>query len=201
MKSVTDSLLVETGNEVSIGGEQQLWNAGWKTKGFAQLTATPLPHISQRWNRCQLHSHVKVLIWQKNVYVALVGWMCDSTRHKPTVFFLLSKVKWGQAWSSSRVTLYLVTGFKIRHNNTGPCGFRLQALQKGVIMQTNCPLQPYVLAGQNPVSSYCLMQVLRFALLFILSSYSSTILEQIETTSRSRSAERLLVWVSQPICL
>lgn len=34
-------------------------------------------------------------------------------------------------------------------------------------MQTNCLLQQYVLAGQNPVSSYCLMPPLRFALLFI----------------------------------
>lgn len=55
-------------------------------------------------------------------------------------FPLLSKVKWGQARSSSHVRFYLVIGFKIRHNNTGPCGFKLQALQKGVIMQTNCPL-------------------------------------------------------------
>lgn len=38
---------------------------------------------------------------------------------------------------------YLVIGFRIRHNNTGPCGFKLQALQKGVIMQTNCLLQQY----------------------------------------------------------
>lgn len=49
--------------------EQQLWNGaqtgasqGWKTKGIAQLTATPLPYISQRSNWCQLHSYVKVLI-------------------------------------------------------------------------------------------------------------------------------------------
>ena len=34
-------------------------------------------------------------------------------------------------------------------------------------MQTNCLLQQYVLAGQNPVSSYCLMPPLRFALLFL----------------------------------
>lgn len=45
-------------------------------------------------------------------------------------------------------------------------------------MQTNCLLQQYVLAGQNPVSSYCLMPPLRFALLFIFSSNSSTIPKQ-----------------------
>lgn len=33
-------------------------------------------------------------------------------------------------------------------------------------MQTNCLLQQFVLAGQNPVSSYRLMPPLRFALLF-----------------------------------
>lgn len=66
---------------------------------------------------------------------------------------------------SSSHGFYLVIGFKIRHNNTGPRGFKLQALQKGVIMQTNCLLQQYVLTGQNPVSSYCLMPPLRFALL------------------------------------
>lgn len=54
-------------------------------------------------------------------------------------------------------------------------------------MQTNCLLQQYVLTGQNPVSSYCLKPPLRFALLFLFS-YSSTMLEQAETTSRSQSA-------------
>lgn len=62
----------------------------------------------------------------------------------------------------SRVKFYLVIGF----NNTGPCGFKLQALEKGVIMQTNRLLQQYVLAGQNPVSSYCLMPPNVFAWLF-----------------------------------
>lgn len=45
-------------------------------------------------------------------------------------------------------------------------------------MQTNCLLQQFVLAGQNPVSSYRLMPPLRFALLFffffIFPSNSST---------------------------
>lgn len=57
-------------------------------------------------------------------------------------------------------------------------------------MQTNCLLQQYVLAGQNPVSSYCLMPPLRFALLFIFSQHSSTILKQSKTASLSKSAER-----------
>lgn len=53
---------------------------------------------------------------------------------------------------------YLVIGFRIRHNNTGPCGFKLQALQKGVIMQTNCLLQQYTCSQaktQSAVTAWC----------------------------------------------
>lgn len=38
-------------------------------------------------------------------------------------------------------------------------------------MQTNCLLQQNMLASQNPVSSYCLMPPLRFALLFLFLSH------------------------------
>lgn len=64
-------------------------------------------------------------------------------------------------------------------------------------MQTNCLLQQNALAGQNPVSSYCLMPLLRFALLFIFIWFyfffhltAAPYWNKQETTSQSGSAER-----------
>lgn len=59
-------------------------------------------------------------------------------------------------------------------------------------MQTNCLLQQFVLAGQNPVSSYRLMPPLRFALLFyfFFSFFHRTAAPLRQTETTRGSAER-----------
>lgn len=91
-----------------------------------------IPRDDVHRKRCQLLFPCIGLNAKGNIWLFFLAEVVKRTHS-----FLLLSAESSEAELGAVVTVYLVIGFKIRHNNTGPCGFKLQALQKGVIMQTN----------------------------------------------------------------